>query len=103
MIKRNMNFCAQRVDPPLYNDWINQIEALRNFDMRESIQNITQPTLLISGSKDKFSIPGMREAMHEKMPHSKLEILNGLGHAFTVEDPEKANIAIWNFIQDNLG
>ncbi len=103
IIKKDMNFCAQTFDPSLYKDWINQIEALRDFDMRDTIQNITQPTLIISGSRDKMTIPGMREEMHEKMPNSKLEILNGLGHAFTIEDPEEANNSIWNFIQDNLG
>ena len=103
IIKSDMNPCSQIVDPPLYKDCLNQFEALRNFDLRLSIHQITHPTLIISGSKDKMSIPGMCEYMHKEMPNSRLEFLAGLGHGFTIEAPEEANKLIWNFIQENLG
>ncbi|MHA1489168.1 MAG: alpha/beta fold hydrolase [Promethearchaeota archaeon] len=102
-IKKNMNFLAHTKEPPLYKDYINQNEALRNFDIRELLPKIIQPTLIISGSKDRMSIPGMAEFMCENIPNSKLEILNGLGHGLTIEDPETVNNIIWNFIQENLG
>jgi len=101
-ISKDMNFCSQLVDPPLYRDYINQNEALRNFDMRNTIKNISQPTLILSGSKDKMSIPGMIETMHEDIPSSKLEIIPGVGHAFNIESPEETNNIIWNFIQEHL-
>jgi len=101
-ICKDMNFCSQLLDPPLYKDYINQNEALRNFDMRNSIKNIIQPTLILSGSKDKMSIPAEIQSMHEEIPNSKLEIIPGLGHAFNIEAPEETNRRIWNFIQENL-
>jgi len=100
-ICKDMNFCAQLVDPPLYNDYINQNEALKNFDMRNALKNIIQPTLILSGSKDKMSIPGEIQSMHEKIPNSKLEIISGVGHAFNIESPEETNRIIWNFIQEH--
>jgi len=100
-ISRDMNFCAQIVDPPLYKDYIHQNEALRNFDMRESIKKISQPTLILSGSRDKMSIPGMVESVHEKIPNSELVILPEMGHAFNIESPEETNKLIWKFICEN--
>jgi len=101
-ICKDMNFCAQLVDPPLYKDYINQSEALRNFDVRDSIKDIIQPTLILSGSRDKMSIPGEIQSMHEKIPNSKLEIIPGVGHAFNIEVPEETNKLIWNFLQENM-
>ena len=101
-ICKDMNFCVQLVDPPLYKDYINQNEALKNFDMRDSIKDIIQPTLILSGSKDKMSIPGEIQSMHEEIPNSKLAIIPGVGHAFNIESPEKTNRIIWNFIQEYL-
>jgi len=101
-ISKDMNFCAQLVDPPLYKDYINQNEALKYFDMRDSIKDIIQPTLILSGSKDKMSIPGDIQSMHEEIPNSKLEIIPGAGHAFNIEFPEETNRIIWKFVQEHL-
>jgi len=101
-ISKDMNFCAQLVDPPLYKDYINQNEAFKNFDMRGSIKDIIQPTLILSGSKDKMSIPGEIQSMHEEIPNSKLEIIPGVGHAFNIEFPEETNRMIWDFVQEYL-
>jgi len=101
-ISKDMNFFSQLVEPPLYKDYINQNEALKNFDMRDSIKDIIQPTLILSGSKDKMSIPGEIQSMHEEIPNSKLEIIPGVGHAFNIEAPKETNRIIWNFIQEHL-
>ena len=101
-ICKDMNFCAHLVDPPLYKDYINQNEALKNFDMRGSLKDIIQPTLILSGSKDKMSIPGEIQSMREEIPNSKLEIISGVGHAFNIESPEETNRIIWNFVQEHL-
>jgi len=101
-ICEDMSFCYHLVDPPLYKDYINQNEAFRNFDTRESIKDIIQPTLILSGSKDKMAIPGMIQSMDEEIPNSKLEIIPGAGHAFNIEAPEETNRIIWNFVQEHL-
>ena len=99
VISNDMNFCAQVIDPPEYKDYINQNEALKDFDMRDLIKNITQPTLIISGTRDKMAIPGEVESMHEQIPNSILETIPGMGHAFNIEAPEETNRVIWNFLQ----
>ncbi|MHA1824648.1 MAG: alpha/beta fold hydrolase [Promethearchaeota archaeon] len=101
-ICKDMSFCAQLIDPPEYKDYLNQNEALKNFDIRVYIKDIIQPTLILSGSKDKMSMPGMIQSMHEEIPNSELEIIPGVGHAFNIESPEETNRIIWKFIQEYL-
>jgi pimeloyl-ACP methyl ester carboxylesterase len=62
-------------------DYINQQAAMSGFD-----------TAPIEHSK----------ILNEKIPNSRLELFEGLGHAFTIEDPLKVNTLIWNFIQQHL-
>ena len=102
-ICKDMSFCYHLVDPPLYKDYINQNEALRSFDMRDSIKDILQPTLILAGSKDKMVIPGMIQSMKNEIPNSKLEIIPGVGHAFNIESADETNKLIWDFIQEYLG
>ncbi len=97
-ISKDMNFSSQLVVPPLYKDYINQNAALRNFDIRDSIKNIIQPTLILSGSKDRMAMSGELQSMHEKIPHSKIEINTRAEHAFNIEFAEETNRIIWNFI-----
>jgi proline-specific peptidase len=101
-ICNDMSFCYHLIDPPIYQDYINQNEALRNFDMRDSIKHILQPTLIIAGAKDKMAMPGMIQSMHADIPNSKLEIIPGVGHAFNIEAFEETNRIIWSFLQENL-
>ncbi|NVM18624.1 MAG: alpha/beta fold hydrolase [Candidatus Lokiarchaeota archaeon] len=97
---RNSEFLINSIE---YKDYINQNEALRDFDIRDSIKNIIQPTLIHSGSKDLLSIPGMPEIMHEQIPNSILETIPGSGHVFNLEAPEETNKIIWNFLQKYIG
>jgi pimeloyl-ACP methyl ester carboxylesterase len=98
-ISRDMNFCAQIIDSPEYKDYINQNEALRDFDIRNIIKNITQPTLILSGLKDLMSISGMLTFIHEQIPNSIHEAIPGMGHAFNIEAPEDTNKIMWSFLQ----
>ncbi|MFW9898999.1 MAG: alpha/beta fold hydrolase, partial [Candidatus Thorarchaeota archaeon] len=56
-IKKNMNFIVYTEDPPQLKDYINQFKALANFDIRDSLHKITQPTLITVGSKDVNTPP----------------------------------------------
>ena len=98
-----MGLIAYLKDPPHYQDYINQTAAESGFDMRESLHKIKQPTLIMGGKKDVLAPIMESEFLHEKIPNSRLEVLEGLGHGFMIEEPEKANKIMWDFIQDHLG
>ena len=83
-------------------DYINQKAALSGFDTRELLHKIFQPTLIMHGIDDKLVSLEHSKILNEKIPNSRLELFEGLGHAFTIEDPLKVNNLIWNFIQQHL-
>jgi len=83
-------------------DYINQKAAMSGFDTRELLHKISQPTLIMHGTDDKMVPIEHSKILNEKIPNSRLELFEGLGHSFTIEDPLKVNNLIWNFIQQHL-
>ena len=86
-----------------WQDLENRGAAIENHDTRESLQEINQPTLIIHGTDDKYVPLEDAEFMNKNIPNSKLITLDGFGHgSVLIEDTEKVNNLIWNFIQDHL-
>jgi pimeloyl-ACP methyl ester carboxylesterase len=102
-IKKDMNFITHSIDPPRYEDYINQLYAIKNYDIRNLLQNISQPALIMTGTKDLVIPFRDSELLHNKLANSRLELFEDLGHGFTIEAADKVNDLIWKFIQDNLG
>ena len=90
-------------DQSTLQDFINQGAAASTHDTRNSLNRITQPTLILVGNKDRI-IPGFHhsEFLHENIPNSQLENIEGCGHGFIIEEPDKVNELMWNFIQKNI-
>ncbi len=101
-LKKEMNFMFTTEYAPQVKDLINQFKALAEFDTRNSLHKITQPTLIIVGSKDVRNPPERSKLIHEKIPNSKLEIIENLKHGLTVEAPEIVNTLIWDFIKEHF-
>jgi len=101
LYKNDMGLVAQLKDPPGYQDYINQWKILKGFDTREQLHTITQPTLIMVGSKDIGNL-GDSKAMHEKIPNSIMEIFEDAGHGIIIETPEKTNNIMWNFLKEHL-
>jgi len=83
-------------------DYVNQKAAILGFDTRELLHKISQPTLIMHGTDDKLVTLEHSKILNEKIPNSRLELFEGLGHSFVLEDPLKVNNLIWNFIQQHL-
>jgi len=91
-------------NPTTLQDYINRGAAVSTHDTRNSLQIIKHPTLILAGSDDKIIPVSESEYLHEHMPNSRLEIIHGYGHgSLLVEDAEKVNSKIWDFIQEHLG
>lgn len=101
LYKNDMGLIAHIKDPPRYQDYVNQWTAMKGYDTREILHKITQPTLIIVGSRDKDNLRES-EFMHQKIPNSTFEVLEGIGHAFIIEAPEKTNEIMWNFLKKHL-
>jgi len=67
-------------------------------DTTESLSRIQVPTLLLVGEKDQITPPSAAEAMHKKIPHSKLIIIPHAAHLSNLENPAAFNSAFHNFL-----
>jgi pimeloyl-ACP methyl ester carboxylesterase len=83
-------------------DWINQGAAITNFDVTEHIHDIKLPTLILTGDEDSIINYQNSMILHEKIPNSILEVVPNSGHGFNVEESERVNQVIWNFIKMHL-
>jgi pimeloyl-ACP methyl ester carboxylesterase len=74
------------------------LKALRDTDLREDMKKITVPTLILHGKLDKICSFELAEQMHVMIPHSKLVALENSGHALFIEEREKFNSELLEFI-----
>ncbi|MEP7330996.1 MAG: alpha/beta hydrolase [Terracoccus sp.] len=54
------------------------LDALKGFDGRESLRQVTAPALVVAGSKDKAGVVAAR-ALAAELPDSRVEVIPGAG------------------------
>jgi 3-oxoadipate enol-lactonase len=67
-------------------------------DSTETLKTISVPTLILVGEDDILTPPDLARSMQDKIPNSHLEIIPSAGHLSPLEQPERANAAIWTFL-----
>jgi pimeloyl-ACP methyl ester carboxylesterase len=75
------------------------MKALRDTDLREDLKNVKIPTLILHGKQDKICSYELAEQMHALVPQSKLVPFEKSGHALFIEEREKFNDELLNFIK----
>jgi pimeloyl-ACP methyl ester carboxylesterase len=65
--------------------------------VRDLLERIAVPTLILVGERDVATPPSKSERMHTRIPGSKLVVIPGAGHTLTVEDPGAVNAALAEF------
>lgn len=68
-------------------------------DYNDDLPRIKVPTLIIVGESDQITPPALAQAMHSRMPGSKLAIIKGAGHMSPMEQPEQVNRALREFLR----
>ncbi len=66
-------------------------------DFRPALARIDKPALIIVAAKGPCG--DVCEDMHKRIPGSRLEIMDNVGHALFVDDPERFNTLLENFIR----
>ncbi|ATG44438.1 alpha/beta hydrolase domain-containing protein [Phaeobacter piscinae] len=80
--------------------FINQSKALRDRpDQCETLRQFARPTLVLCGRDDALCPPHRHELMHELLPQSHLEILDGAGHLPTLETPDQTTAALRRWLE----
>jgi 3-oxoadipate enol-lactonase len=76
--------------------------ALMGFDLRDALKNISVPTLVLSGSKDKNAPAPMMAKMAGYIPSATYVELEGAGHLVNLERPGEFNAALDRFLKANV-
>lgn len=86
--------------PPSSDVVLQTLNSLLKDDIRDNLNNIKVPTLIIHGSIDKICPVGAGRYMAKEIPDSKLIILEGVGHAPFLTQSERVNRGIKEFCHD---
>jgi pimeloyl-ACP methyl ester carboxylesterase len=75
-----------------------QVEACAQHRTKDRLNQIKAPTLVLVGKEDILLPVKVSEVIAEGIPNAKLVILEGGGHGFCSEIPDKVNQAILSFL-----
>lgn len=76
-------------------------EAIGNLNYLKRLFEIKIPTLIIVGEEDPATPVTASEAIHERIPGSRLVVLPSAAHLSNVEQPEAFNRALIDFLLDH--
>jgi len=76
----------------------NALVAMKNWRGYENLKNIKQDTLIIWGDKDISYNFNQVDTLKKNIPNSKLEIFKGCSHNVHLEEPQKFNETVKNFL-----
>ncbi|MDA2916572.1 alpha/beta hydrolase [Nitrospinae bacterium AH_259_B05_G02_I21] len=76
-----------------------QADAVRAFDALDRLGAVSVPTLVMVGDQDILAPPWLARELVAAIPGAKLKILEGGGHGFFLEIPDKVNQAIIEFLK----
>jgi proline-specific peptidase len=74
------------------------VEIFPSFDLRPELEQITAPTLVVTGEKDFITGPVCATEIAAGIEGARLEILPGLGHLIFVEGPQAFREAVLAFL-----
>jgi 3-oxoadipate enol-lactonase len=67
-----------------------QMEAVMGHDTSARLASIEAPTLVVHGTEDRMLPVVNGELIARSIPHARLELLDGVGHMFWWEQPERS-------------
>lgn len=85
-----------------------QNEFLKWYKMTADINPLLQlfrsvelpiPTLYVMGSEDHMFLPSIQQLMKKHINHSELVVFENCGHVVNVDEPDKFNQTVFNFIK----
>ena len=73
---------------------------IRRKGVEDELKNIVCPVLIMVGTQDIAAIPERAEFIHQQIPHSQLQYIEGAGHSSSIEEPEQVNQSMEKFLLD---
>ncbi len=82
-----------------YDAWQRQAGAIANFDLSDRLSQLLTPTLILHGDADRVVPVENAHLLAEQLPYAKLTILPGGGHLVFIEQAERFNQAVMDFLR----
>jgi pimeloyl-ACP methyl ester carboxylesterase len=82
--------------------WAKVFPSLIDFDLSESLEAVSVPALVAVGDKDRLTPPAAARYMADKIPGSRLLILEDAGHCAFLEEHEVFNAEVAAFADEVL-
>jgi 3-oxoadipate enol-lactonase len=79
---------------------INLVRGAMDHDARELLPRITAPVLVLVGAEDLLTPPWLAEDVARRVRGARIEMLDGLGHAAALEDPERFSRRVVDFFAE---
>ncbi len=76
-----------------------QWAAIEAFDACGRLADITAPCLVVAGEDDRLIPPANAEMLAARIPGAKLKLIPRAAHQVLIEQPEKANAAVLEFLE----
>ncbi|WP_291271070.1 alpha/beta fold hydrolase [Geothrix sp.] len=90
-------------DKPMHGN-LHQIRGIQGWDIRERLEAIQAPVLLLCGAEDLLTPPWKCLETARRIPGSRFEVVPDIGHAYPVENPKKYAARIRRFLdKDDAG
>ena len=77
-------------------------EAFLELDIDAELPAITAPTLIVAAEKDVLKPVRYSEIIARAIPHARLEVVAGAGHAVVIEQPAAVNALIRRGVSSSL-
>ena len=76
--------------------------AYKNLDLKERLDSVEMPVLVITGNDDKIVPPEASEKIADKISHAELVVISNAGHLPQEETPEEFLEVVNNFLEEVL-
>ncbi len=73
-------------------------EAIRDADLTEAAKTVEAPTLILCGTEDVSTPPGLVQGLTELMPNAEFQEIPGAGHSICIEQPDAVAAQIKRFL-----
>ena len=84
-------------DLPDRNGWIDMLDALQTSDLSSVLPQISVPTLVLCGKRDRASLPDARRTA-ASIPGARLSVVPHAGHLLPVTAPHAFNAIVRGFL-----
>jgi len=76
------------------------LRLLKETDLRDRLERITQPALILHGERDTLVPLAAGEYLQRALPHAVLEVFSGTAHALFIAQPQRTARRILEFCRE---